>query len=116
MDEFDVNLDGLSDISLIATDAFNTVAGVIGRRIRSMIKYKAKDKFEPLINKIISAIPGSIMLPGTDMTLEFGLSSNFKIVKDDFLLIPLDIGLKSSNDPFPTPKNVTLPEFKSSGY
>jgi hypothetical protein len=116
MDQFDMNFDGLSDISFVATDAIDTVAGIIGRRIRSMLKYKAKDKLEPLVNKIISVLPDSITIAGTDVTLEFGLSSNFKITKNDFLQIPLDLGIQSSNYPFPTPYTVTLPEFKSSGH
>lgn len=37
MDDFNLDFDGLSDISIVATDAINSIAGVVGHRFRSML-------------------------------------------------------------------------------
>jgi hypothetical protein len=78
-------MDGLSDMSIVATEAISGFANIVGGRIKSLLKYKLKDKFEPLINKVLAMIPENIDLPYRDLYLHNTLSNIIKIKSDNFI-------------------------------
>jgi len=44
-------------------------------------------------------IPDEIDIPGTDLYIEGGISRKFEIVKDKYMLLPLDISLQQKDRP-----------------
>ena len=53
----------------------------------------AINKFNDLVNLIVGMIPDEIDIPKTDLYIEGGFDNEFKIKKDEYILLPFDISL-----------------------
>jgi hypothetical protein len=96
-----LHLDGISDTTDVLSRFLTYGSNVIGNRLSSISHYgKALDKFNKLINGLLELIPDEIDLPKSDLYLEGGLASNFKIKENTYMLIPLDLSLQNHKFPF----------------
>lgn len=111
-----LDLDGLSDLSIVLTDFLNTTINIVYNRVKSIVNYKLKDKLEPLINKILDSIPNTFTIPGTDIEAMFYLNQNMVIKENDYMQLPLDIEVDSAQYPYPYINNDTLPVYEESDY
>jgi hypothetical protein len=66
----------------------NTVIG----RLNKIVRYVGPDKMTEVVNALFAQIPDEIGFG--DFTLEGGISESAKILKDQYMQIPLDMSLQ----------------------
>ena len=66
----------------------NTVIG----RLNKIVRYIGPDKMTKVVNEIFAQIPDQISFG--NYTLEGGISESAKILKDQYMQIPLDMSLQ----------------------
>lgn len=79
LDALSFELDGISDISIVMTDFLNTTLNIVFNRLKSIINYKLKSNFEPLLNEFFHLIPNRFPIPGTDLEAVINLYTNLTI-------------------------------------
>ena len=90
---FNVQFDGVSDISDVSSRFINFVGNIIRGRLVSINKYLGPQKLSDLVNDVIEMIPDEIDIPTTDLYLEGGISDDFTIKELDYIEIPMDISI-----------------------
>lgn len=65
-----------------------------------MAKYAGPEGINPILNKILELIPDEKNIPGTNLYVEGGISEDFYIVEDNYLMFPLDISLQNHSRSF----------------
>jgi len=104
----DFDFDGLSDLSLVASDVFNWIVSTVFTRLQSIIKYELKSFIEPAINEALNLIPHDIPINGTDLHLKGGLSQNPPF-DHTHLTLPLNYRVESESIPVPMKQQTDLP-------
>ena len=98
-DPFQISVDGVSDVSVVATDLIGGIGNVILNRLVSISSFVGAQKITDLINIILEQIPDEIPLPGTDFYIQGGVSNDFEIKKDAYIRIPSDILFQNKKAP-----------------
>jgi hypothetical protein len=94
MEPFVLHFDGISDTSDVISRFITFAGNILRDRLQSMSHYdRALPKLNNLVNGVIDIIPDELHIPGSDLYLEGGLSRNFKIKKDTYIMLPLDLSL-----------------------
>ena len=99
--DFNISFVGISDIADVASRLLTYVGNTIRSRVVSIIKYLGPKpvRLTKMINTLLRLIPDEIDIPGTDLYIEGGISRKFEIVKDKYMLLPLDISLQQKDRP-----------------
>lgn len=95
IDPFGITFDGVSDISDVATRFLTYCGNVIRSRLVSIVAYAGPERINPTINSILELIPDEKNIPGTELYVEGGISNNFTIKENDYIVIPLDMTLQN---------------------
>ena len=66
VDPFNVTMDGISDVSEVATDVVTFIGNVIRGRLVSIFSFVGANKVTQLLNTIIEQIPDEIPIGNTD--------------------------------------------------
>ena len=100
-EDFNISFVGISDIADVGSRFLTFCGNTIRSRIVSIIKYLGPKptKLNKVINTLLRLIPDEIDIPGTDLVIDGGISRKFEIVKDKYMLLPLDISLQQKDKP-----------------
>ena len=94
IDPFIMHFDGISDTSDVVSRFLTFAGNIIRDRLVSLTHYgRTLKKVNSLINAVIDIIPEELHIPGTDLYLSGGLAHNFKIKKNSYIMLPLDVSL-----------------------
>jgi len=93
-------LKGIADISNVLGRLITYIGQTVVSRLVSIVNYAGKTRINPMINTIISLIPDQFTLPGTSIEVEGGISDELKVVKDQYMMIPLDLSFQNLKAPY----------------
>lgn len=75
-----MEFDGISDISILATQIATNVLNLLFNRVQSLITYYLDSNIEPLVNKILAFIPLTFKgLGASDLWVTLFLNENIEI-------------------------------------
>jgi hypothetical protein len=113
---FDIKIDGISDISDVASRFMTYVGNVLRGRLNSIVKYAGPGRFNPMINKLLEMIPDEKNIGSSNLYVEGGISDNFVVVEHDYMEIPLDMTLQNYSVQFNRTNDVNFGPYFDRGY
>jgi len=117
LEPFVLHFDGISDTSDVVSRLLTFGGNVIGDRLQSMSHYdRAISKFNALLNTIIGMIPDEIDIPGTNLYLEGGISDEFHIKKNSYIMLPFDISLQNKEYPYTLNNTAQFGQYAQNDY
>ena len=114
---FILHFDGISDSTDVVSRFLTFGGNVIRDRLSSISYYPASlVKLNKLMNGLLELIPDEIDIPGTDLYLEGGLQDKFKIKKETYMTIPLDLSLQNHKYPYEPENTADFGDFVQNDY
>lgn len=114
---FKLKFNGVSDFSKIYSRFVVFLSNLIRDRIQSFSNHKRYlPKINSIVNGFVDVIPDEFEIPETNLYLEGGLSKNFKIKKNKYIMMPFDISLQNTNHPYTQNNEAVFKDFVEEDY
>ena len=113
---FDVQIDGLSDLSLIVNNLLHKLFWLLGIKVTELTTTNLQTKFVPLANKLADNLSDTVALEASGLHLDIAFASNIICKNQSYLELPLSLSIQSDDYPYTNENNATFPDYNSSVY
>lgn len=90
---FSLNIDGVSDFSVVINNVLTTVINLVTSKIQVLIGGSLSEKLLPLLNKVVDSIPTEIGISGTNLHIDLAFSSTPICKLHDYTTLPVSFSL-----------------------